>query len=176
MPTKPWARPLNLTLIPTGDSLSFKAFSISETGLPIGQHPGAYGVQRKNHVHEGVDLYCAEGEPVYAVEAGAVVAVMPFTGPKAGMPWWRDTDVVLIEGLTGVVAYGEIASTVKVGQMVSAGEHIANVTQVLDVDKGRPMSMLHLELHITGARHCPEWTSCRPHASLDPTKFLMEAS
>lgn len=175
MQPKPWARPLNLTLIPTADSLSFKNFSITETGLPIGQHPGAYGVTRKNHVHEGVDLYCADGSPVYAVEAGVVVAVMPFTGPKAEMPWWRDTDVVLIEGLSGVVAYGEVASTLKVGQLVQAGEHIANVTQVLVVDKGRPMSMLHLELHIRGARNCPEWTTSRPHTSLDPTQFLIES-
>jgi murein DD-endopeptidase MepM/ murein hydrolase activator NlpD len=43
--------------------------------------------------------------------------------------------------------YGEVASSVTHGQSVEAGDVIGTVKQVLKVDKGTPMSMLHLELY-----------------------------
>ena len=43
----------------------------TETEVPLPpHHPGSFAFERRYHVHEGVDLYCREGEPVYAVEAG----------------------------------------------------------------------------------------------------------
>lgn len=172
-----WLNPLPLKLRPTEESESFRIFGPEETGLPLGQHPGAFGVQRKHHVHEGVDLYCPAGTPVHAVEGGVVVAVLPFTGPQVGMPWWQDTMVVMVEGESGVVAYGEVQSHVEAGQRVQAGDLLGQVVQVLLVDKGRPMSMLHLELHKSGARACPEWKTLetRPETLLDPTPFLLAA-
>lgn len=140
----------------------------------MGSHPGAFGVQRKHHVHEGIDLYAPEGTPVCAVEEGVVVAVMPFTGPAAGLPWWLDTDVVLVEGVSGVVAYGEIKSAVTIGQPVTARQLLGHVVRVLRHDKGRPTCMLHLELHTAGTRETPPWDvlECRPASLLDPTPFL----
>ncbi|WP_443082794.1 peptidoglycan DD-metalloendopeptidase family protein [Variovorax sp. WDL1] len=148
------------------------------TGLPIGSHPGAFGVVRRNHIHEGVDLYTEEGCPVLAVEEGLVVGVMPFTGPGAGLPWWRDTKAVLVEGRSGVVAYGEVSPLVSCGDRVQPGEVVARVVRVLRQDKGRPTSMLHIELHEPGARQCPAWLSSdtRPHTLRDPTPYLLEAS
>lgn len=172
-----WQSPLRLKLVPTQDSLSFKGMKAGETGLPIAPHPGAFGVRRKHHVHEGVDLYCDAGTPVHAVEDGIVAAVIPFTGPQAGMDWWEDTDAVLVEGESGVVVYGEITPAVAAQQKVNAGDIVGHVKTVLKKDKGRPMSMLHLELHDHGARDAPEWKAGgeKPKTLRDPTEFLKKA-
>lgn len=170
-----WKNPVPLCLVTTDDTLSFKAMPEGVTGLPLEPHPGAFGVSRQHHRHEGVDFYCPEGTPVHAVEDGIVVRVMGFTGPKADSPWWHDTDAVLVEGTSGVVLYGEIAPSVKEGERVVAGQIVGHIVQVLREDKGRPMSMLHLELHSAGTRDCYEWTdaSGRPPSLQDPTPYLL---
>lgn len=173
--TAGWHNPLPLALIPTNDSLSFQRMQAGETGLPLALHPGAFGVQRLNHTHEGLDLYAPHGTTVFAVEAGVVVAVKPFTGPHAGLPWWLDTWAVFVEGPSGVVVYGEVAPMVAEGTVVAAGEALGTVSTVLAKDKGRPRAMLHLELHVTGSRIAPEWLvhDERPAQLLDPTPFLL---
>jgi len=173
-----WHPPLDLALVPSDDSLSFKTMQAHETCLPLPPHPGAFGVERQHHFHEGVDLYCASGTPVKAVEAGTVVAIIPFTGPKAGSDWWHDTDAVLVEGASGVVLYGEITpGGIKVGDAVERGAVLGHVVQVLKTDKGRPMSMLHLEFHAAGTRDAYEWTAetGKPPSLRDPTPFLKAA-
>lgn len=176
-----WTSPISLRLVPETESEGFRGRAEGETGLPMGpEHPGAYGTVRRNHVHEGVDLYCPDGTPVFAVEDGTVVAVIAFTGPDAEppSPWWHDTHAILIEGESGVVVYGEvgIGTGIREGLRVQAGEPIGHVRQVLTKDKGRPMSMLHIELHSHGTRDAYEWTleSGRPESLRDPTPFLLE--
>jgi len=173
-----WHCPLPLTLVASADSMSFQTMPAHATALPLPPHPGAFGVQRRHHTHEGVDMYCAEGTPVSAVEDGIVVAIIPFTGAKAGSDWWRDTDAVLVEGASGVVLYGEIKPAVglAVGAVIARGGVIGHVVTVLQEDKGRPMSMLHLELHAAGTREAYEWTdkAGRPASLQDPTPFLRE--
>jgi murein DD-endopeptidase MepM/ murein hydrolase activator NlpD len=173
-----WHPPINLALVPSDDSLSFQHMKPGETALPLVPHPGAFGVERAHHVHEGVDLYCAEGTPVQAVEAGTIVAIIPFTGTKANSGWWHDTDAVLVEGASGVVLYGEVTPAGKqAGDTVQRGETLGHVKQVLKIDKGRPMSMLHLELHDAGTRDAYEWTAAgvKPASLRDPTPFLRTA-
>lgn len=147
--------------------------------MPTAPHPGAFGVQRKHHVHEGVDLYVPDGTAVRAVEDGEVVAVEVFTGPDANppSPWWRETEALLVSGASGVVVYGEIqpAALVTAGVRVARGEVIGYVRQVLRKDKGRPLSMLHLELHEHGMRSTEEWIQERPAGLLDPTQHLERA-
>lgn len=174
-----WFNPISHSLIPTANSMSFETMKGGFTGLPLAPHPGAFGVPRKFNVHEGVDLYCPEGTPVSTVEAGTVVAIIPFTGPQVDMPWWENTDAVLIEGASGVVLYGEIHPVcLTVGDVLEAGDFIGNVVRVLKIDKGRPMSMLHLELHVLGTTDAFEWKSwtedSRPKSLLDPTPFLLQ--
>lgn len=172
-----WRNPLPYDLRPTTDSLSFRTMGLMETGLPLAPHPGAFGVRRKHHTHEGVDLYVPISTPVTAVEEGEVVAVLPFTGPKAGLPWWLDTSAVFVEGPSGVVVYGEIAPHIALGATVRAGTLIGVVIPVLRHDKGRPRSMLHLELHVAGSRSAPEWlehVAC-PEVLRDPTPFLLDS-
>jgi murein DD-endopeptidase MepM/ murein hydrolase activator NlpD len=170
-----WHNPIALLLQETDDEESFKTFDFHTTGLPVGDHPGAFGCKRLFHKHEGVDLYCCHGMPVYAVEDGEVVAIEHFTGEKSNppSPWWNDTHSVLIEGQTGVVVYGEVDPLVSIGDKVKAGQTVARVRKVLKKDKGRPMSMLHLELHEHGTRQTYEWMDEQPASLFDPTPYLL---
>ena len=170
-----WSSPLRLRYVVTRESESFRTMDEGVTGIPLSPHPGSFGFARRFHTHEGIDLYCGDGETVRAVEHGVVVAVLPFTGPKAGSDWWLDTDAILVEGASGVVVYGEIRSFVSVGDELRAGEPLGNVTQVLKTDKGRPMTMLHLELHEMGTRDVYEWSPGgeKPPSLLDPTPHLL---
>jgi phosphopantothenoylcysteine decarboxylase/phosphopantothenate--cysteine ligase len=151
-----------------------------EIVIPLAPHPGAFGVARKFHTHEGVDLYCDDGAPVCAMEAGKVVAIEDFTGAAAGSPWWLDTKSVLVEGESGVVCYGEITpeSDLRVGDSVVRGQQLGAVKMVLRKDKGRPRSMLHLELHRPGTTRTSPWMhgDPRPATLLDATELLIEAA
>lgn len=176
-----WINPIPLALMPDMESRGFERYPEGITGLPTGSlHPGSFGYQRANHVHEGVDIYCPAGTPVRAVEDGTVVAIIEFTGSRAEppSPWWHDTQAILIEGPSGVVLYGEVGvgDGMSVGMRVEAGTEIGRVRQVLKKDKNppRPMSMLHLELHVMGTRDAYEWTveGGRPASLLDPTGHL----
>lgn len=171
-----WHKPLSKTFKLVQSDQEAQALSAQEVGIPLGSHPGSFAFVRKHHIHEGVDLYCRIGTPVLAVEAGVVVAVEPFTGPIAGSPWWLPTKCVMVEGLTGVVVYGEIdpLQAIESGMRVKRGAQLGTVVRVIKRDKGRPLSMLHLELHYQGARSAPEWTSItgRPTTLRDPTPYL----
>lgn len=147
--------------------------------IPVGDHPGAFGVQRKHHIHEGVDLYANEGDRVYAMVTGNVVAVIEdFTGPECGMPWWNKTSAVAIEDENGVWIYGEIrvGSDIKVGCEVKAGTDIGGVLTVLKENKGRPMAMLHLERYSKGTTESVgvwELNTPQPSNLIDPTPELI---
>lgn len=176
-----WASPVPLDLVPDRDSEGFRRMPPGTTGIPVGDvHPGAFGYRRRNHVHEGVDLYVSEGTPVTAVEAGRVVSVIPFTGAIAvpPSPFWRDTWAVLVEGASGTVVYGEVDRVpVKPGDDVDAGTLLGHVREVLVKDKvpPRPKSMLHLELHRGRVDDAWEWPleGPMPPSLLDPTEMLL---
>lgn len=147
--------------------------------VPVGNHPGAFGAIRKNHIHEGVDLYANNGDRVYAMVTGKVVAVIEdFTGPGCGMPWWNQTSALAIEDENGVWIYGEItvAYGTKLGDVITKGTDIGSVKQVLKEDKGRPMAMLHLERYTVGTtKSVGLWNLNTPQPSnlIDPTPELV---
>ena len=145
--------------------------------LPEAQAAGAFGVVRRHDVHTGVDLYAEEDAPTYAVEDGVVVAVEDFTGARADSPWWHDTQAVLVEGASGVVLYGELTTELREGARVRRGDVIGRVRRVLRHDKGRPTTMLHVELYAYGTRASVWWRhgEPRPAALRDPTTLLREA-
>jgi hypothetical protein len=174
--TQRWLPPLPLLLVPTHDADSFQRMQPGTTGLPLTPHPGAFGVKRTHHTHEGVDLYAPEGTPVHAVEAGVVVRIEWFTGAKAQSPWWSDTQAIFIEGASGVVVYGELLvdPSLSEGSLIQAGDVVGALVPVLCQDKGRPMTMLHLELHAPGTRQAPAWETDRPFSLRDPTPKLLE--
>lgn len=145
--------------------------------VPTGQHVGAFGVERKHHIHEGVDLYGDKGQSVFAIEDGIIVGIHPFTGEHVGSPWWNDTSCVMIEGDSGVINYGEldVYNHLSVGQEVAVGEYIGKLQSVLKKDKGRPMTMLHLERYVRGTTvPIKEWTlgTPQPKELINPTTLL----
>lgn len=152
---------------------------------------GSFGCKRSHDVHTGIDLYCEVGTEVIAMEDGRVISIEGFTGPHADdpSPWWNDTKAVLVQGESGVVVYGEISSLVEVGQPVHRGDTLGTVLCVLVEFKGRPMTMLHIELLKPGATETAWWKQgvprlanlwkpedTRPDCLLDPYPYLMEAA
>jgi len=151
---------------------------------------GAFACERRHDVHTGIDLYCEVGTEVLALEDGKVISIEGFTGEHADdpSPWWRDTKAILVEGASGVVAYGEVCPLVEVGQPVHAGDTIGTVVCVLLEFKGRPMTMLHIELLKPDAetawwkkgepRLANLWkpSDTMPDCLLDPTRLLEEAA
>jgi hypothetical protein len=110
--------------------------------------PNRWGYPRKFDVHTGVDLFAPDGEPVYAIENCQVIKTGVFTGESIGMPWWHETHFVAVKGRSGFVLYGEIYPPKwNKGDSILEGEEIGQIKTVLKVDKGRPMSMLHIELY-----------------------------
>jgi murein DD-endopeptidase MepM/ murein hydrolase activator NlpD len=163
----------------TFDSDSFKEIDIAtEVEIPTGDHVGAFGTIRKFHTHEGIDLYAQEGDPVYAIEPGMIVNMGWFTGPEADSPWWGSTQFIMVQGDSGVINYGELLcqSDKKVGQLIEEGELLGHVAKVLTTDKGRPMSMLHLELYEHGYYEPVEWrvNTERPYGLLNPLRLFVK--
>ena len=171
--------PLSKQILLTVDANSFLGVDFrSHTEIPLGRHPGAFGVVRRHHVHEGVDLYACAGDEVLAMEAGEVVSLGPFTGPAAASPWWLPTEFVMVQGAEHALCYGEIAlaSALQVGHRVEEGQVLGTVATVLRHDKGRPRDMLHLERYVSGIRaSCGLWPLDKPCPAglLDPTPILL---
>ena len=174
--------PLALRLVPTGEADSFAGFDGTTTGIPLPPHPGAFGAVRRHHTHEGVDLYAPAGAEVFAMEDGRVSSIHAFTGSGAEppTPWWLPTGAVVVEGALGALIYGEIHPEpgLSVGDAVSAGRRLGKVARVLEKDKGRPTSMLHLELHEAGTKAAIDWThgTARPKTLRDPTAAILRSS
>lgn len=174
-----WGSPLPLKLVPTADGESFREMAEGTTGIPLTGHPGSFGHRRTKHTHQGIDLYAPTGTPVFAVEDGLIVSVYKFTGEHADppTPWWGNTWSVMIEGMSGVVNYGEIIPhpRLQLGAPIERGAEVGRITPVLLKDKGRPMSMLHLELYRHGTREPADWQKEEevPDGLLDPTDHLV---
>lgn len=156
-------------------------------GIPVGNHHGAFGFKRTHDIHSGVDLYCESGSGVVPVEEGTVVCIGPFTGPSVGTPWWLETECIMIEGASGVVAYGELKPRpgLKVGSIVRIDEYIGKIVPVLPDDKLRPdipghkTSMLHLELYRYGVCSPVKiWMhgEKQPRGLIDPTPYLLNTN
>lgn len=142
---------------------------------------GQFAAVRRFHTHEGYDLYGDPCDPVFAVEDGVVVGIEWFTGEFTNppSPHWHNTQGILVEGESGVVVYGEILNTeeFKIGDVVSTGQKIGELETVLTKDKGRPMTMLHIELYEKGIRETGAWDhgNPKPTGLLDPTDFIEDA-
>ncbi len=135
---------------------------------------GKFGAIRKYDIHTGVDLYCEPNSNVYAIEDGIVIGIEFFTGENAGSPWWNETECVLVEGSSGVIVYGEIATAVRLHEWIGQGELIGNVKTVLKKDKGLPMTMLHVELYKNKTKDTCSWplNTPQPDNLLDVTIML----
>lgn len=147
--------------------------------IPRAGHPGSFGFQRKNHIHEGIDLYGNPDDPVFAICDGEIANIYHFTGASIGMPWWNETMAVAVQDDTGIWVYGEIepAANLSIGRRIAEGDRIGNLVTVLKKDKGRPMTMLHIErwkkdtmpFSVSWDLNAPQ-----PEGLLDPTLLLQE--
>lgn len=121
--------------------------------------------------------------------SGTIVAINAFTGPKAGFPWWNDTDAVLVQDRLGFFVYGEIRTNLNVGDIVEAGQQIGSMIPVLLAGKERPdiaghsTTMLHLERYNNTYRpnDAMDWSAWdelrnRPHYLEDPTSYVVAAA
>jgi hypothetical protein len=146
--------------------------------LPTSEEAGGFGYVRKFDVHTGVDLYCAEGDEVYAMEDGKIVNIEKFTGEWAGSPWWNDTEAILIEGESGVILYGEIivSDVIRKNKVVKEGELLGKIKPVLKKNKGvvPSINMLHIELYKKNTTESVWWkiVSEKPDNLLDITILL----
>lgn len=133
-----------------------------------------FGAVRKHDIHTGVDIYCDPGTPVPALESGTVVQKGQFTGPEVDSPWWNSTDYVAIKGDSGTIVYGEIQSDLAVGGRINKGDVVGRVLTVLKKDKGRPTTMLHLELYNDLFKEPVVWHTglYRPESLENPEKLL----
>lgn len=170
----------NKQWIITENSESFLHVNRSTTvEIPVRKHCGSFGFKRKHHIHEGIDLYVNPGEPVYSIEDGIVIGVENFTGIEAvpPSPWWNSTKAALVRGCSGVIVYGEISTSLEPGSTINAGDLVGHVIPVLKRDKGRPTSMLHVELHCSGSTVTHPWEidGNKPSGLLDPTPLIIQA-
>ncbi len=152
-------------------------FNTYEYVLPTHTEVGGFGYVRKYDIHTGVDLYCNEGQEVYAMESGLIVNIEKFTGEWAGSPWWNATESILIEGKSGVILYGELIVDDAVRNLlfVNEGTLLGRITPVLKTYKGiTPCNMLHMELYTPGTRNSIVWNHNEQQASnlQDITPYL----
>jgi len=141
--------------------------------LPIGKyHPAGFGYSKYSNIHSGVDLYVPQHTPVHSVETGTVVNILNFTGPFSFYPSLNPTQLLMIEGVSGVVLYGaiEVLEDIKVGQLIETGCKIAHVISAIE-----EQPMLHIELHKNGTKLPSAWKQghSQPKSLLDPTSYLL---
>lgn len=170
--------PLDKLITVNSSSSEFSSSYKNTTEIPVGNHPGSFGFVRKNHIHEGIDLYAENLDSVFSVEDGVILGIFPFTGVIANSPWWEDTWCIFVKHSDFILNYGEVLPNpnIEVGNKVKEGDILGNIKTVLKSDKGRPMSMLHLEMYSLEAKEpIKEWSlnTLKPQQLLDPTKFLL---
>lgn len=152
-----------------------------ETEIPVSKnHPASFLYKRKNHQHEGIDLYCENGQEVVSITNGIITNIIPFTGKIAGFPWWNDTYGVVVEDNDGVWIYGELepSKELKIGQEIKEGDTIGYIIPVLKNKKNnRPIHMLHLERYTKGVKESIgilEIDKEKPDNLIDPTPLLLK--
>lgn len=134
-----------------------------------------FGAVRKHDIHTGLDIFTIPFMTVVAYEDGVVTNVCDFTGDRVGSPWWNNTQAVCVEGESGVILYGEISPHPSLTNWkeqaplkVKKGQILGTVLPVLKTDKGKPTSMLHIELYEHGYRGDGEvWITERPKLLLN---------
>ena len=148
---------------------------LKEYDLPSLESQNCFAAKRKHDYHTGVDLFCEENDEVYSMYDGIVTSVIEFTGYSES-PWWNDTLAVMIyhPEIQKTFLYGEILTKIKVGRTIKAGQEIGRVKTVLKKDKGKPMTMLHMECY-KGLQNNAVWwyhdKKC-PNNLEDITKYL----
>lgn len=153
--------------------------------IPIGKHqPGSFGYisRNNNNINTGVDLICAPGTDVAAVESGTVVNIEYFTGPEASCPEYNTSMAILIASNNSVILYGYIEPLpeIKPGILINSGQLIGKVVSLQKNEKNikkknNKKSMLRIELYKKNTIKSIWWEygKTQPKRLLDPTKKLL---
>lgn len=144
--------------------------------LPLGSnHSCGFGSSRKGGHNTGIDLICDPHQEVVAVESGRILAVQNFSEKKPE-PWINMTRVILIEGASGVIAYGNVKEVpgLAEGEYIDAGELIGTVMPIYKSKKNKA-TKFKLEWYTKGTKRRGSWLSCKPKPNnmLDPTPMLI---
>lgn len=162
----------------TNKDFSFENLKDNELEIPYGNHPGAFGFQRKNHIHEGIDIYCKENDIVLSLTNGKVIDINYFTGDVVNSSWWNTTQYIAIEYNDYVIVYGEliVKKNINIGDIILENEELGYITPILKkVKNNRPINMLHLELYNKKLYKEPkEWLDEKPKGLLDPFILIDE--
>lgn len=150
----------------------------TETVICLPPHLGSFGKVRKNHIHEGIDIYCEAGDKVYAMDDGVILNILPFTGEQVGSPWWHNTYCILVKHKECVLNYGELVPLpyLTQGETIKKGNLLGYIIPVLKQNKGLPMNMLHLEKYtLDTIMPIKEWAlnTSKPTQLQDPTELLL---
>jgi murein DD-endopeptidase MepM/ murein hydrolase activator NlpD len=161
--------------------------------VPASGSPGSFWEDRGDRHHTGIDIYASVGSRVVSVESGRVFKVGVFSRDEMN-PYWNTTYFVLVRNDSGLVCkYAELGDfSVKVGDMVRAGDVIGYVGQVLNPgsitidspsyiqslkERGN-LSMLHFEVFRPGKTELENYmggnvfSGERPKNLMDPSEYL----
>lgn len=139
-----------------------------------------FAAKRKYDIHTGIDIYVPLHTKVFPIESGKVINIEWFTGKFSKPPteWWNDTKAVWVQSQNGMVfVYGEIETTIKIGDFVSTNTCIGTVLQVLKKEKNKnPLTMLHIELYSNIPKETVIWNhgENQPEGLLNPLDYIEE--
>ena len=110
------------------------------------------GIRGATSNHKGIDIACSYGTPIYAADAGTVIAAQWHNHPTASWGYYVEID----HGNGYKTLYGHMSSiAVSQGQAVTQGQVIGYVGNTGDVRGANGGYHLHLELRINGTRTDP---------------------
>jgi hypothetical protein len=132
-----------------------------------------FGYSQKNGKHQsGIELYCDEGQEVFAIEESDIIDMFLSTGYGAETPWFQNTYTLLLEGNSGVINYSCILidHDVKFGKTIKEGQLIGRIKKLMDIS----IPSLYIGLYYNGVEEPIEWNrgEVKPTELLDPTDML----
>lgn len=136
-----WKAYLRMLKSSDDETDQFKAEAVSQWTLPLKDSFEAvvssrqFGTWRDNgRIHAGIDFVAPAGTAIYACQSGTVISVNGF---------YKGTyEVVIQHDDASIIRYGEVKSSVQVGDYVEQGEQIATIMRTSDGTE-----MLHLECY-----------------------------
>lgn len=103
---------------------------------------GNFGAKRTDHVHEGTDFVTKPGDTIFTPIAGKVIRLAkPYAGTMNGIVIANDTEEIKIFYMN---------ATVKVGQIVNAGQAIGIAQDITPVYGKNITNHVHAELRFSG--------------------------
>lgn len=163
----------------TSEDYSFLSLKDNEFEIPLtnSNHPGSFLFKRKNHIHEGIDLYVKEDTEVLAIENGKIIDIGIFTGEEVNSPWWNTTQYIsILVNDKYVYLYGELEvyTNLKINDIIQKSTPLGKIKPVLkEFKNNRPINMLHFEVYDYNKYKGPgEYINQNEFGLLDPLTII----